>query len=142
MVWVGSLFVNGGTESLEPVVQFTGERNRHVRRPERRHHLEARLLQIPDAVEAEDREPSKWSGAEIIDIGVALGVHPREPPTAPIGEPPTEQPGLNSGFILHVLLAAHHDQGVDWIRHPPDPWYPLGHRISIASASDTGLEAT
>ena len=77
-----------------------------------------------------NRESPQGTGAEIIDVGVALGVHPREPPTAPIGETTTEQLGLDSGIILHVVLAAHHDQGVDRNRHPPDPWYPLGHWIS------------
>lgn len=130
MVRVGSLFVNGSSESLEPVVQFAGERDRDVRCSERRHHLEARLLQISDAVEAEDREPSKRPGTEIIDIGVALGVHPREPPAAPIGETTTEQLGLDSGVVVVQILAAHHDAYVG------RQWRPTDARYSLADSDD------
>lgn len=127
MVRVGSSFVNGSSQPLEPVAQFAGERDRHVRRPERRRHLEARLLQISDAVEAEDREPSKRTGSEIVDICVALGVHGREPPTTPVGETATEPHGLHRGVIRHELLAAHHDHRIDRDRRPPDARKALGH---------------
>lgn len=33
MVGIGSSFVNGSSESLEPVVQFAGERDRDPREP-------------------------------------------------------------------------------------------------------------
>jgi hypothetical protein len=65
MVWVGSLFVNGSSESLEPIVEFAGERDRDVWRSERRNHLKSSRFQVGDRVDRQDREPSRRTGAGV-----------------------------------------------------------------------------
>jgi len=47
MVRVETLFVNGASESFEPVGEVAGEPDRHVRCTEGRHHLEPGCLQRP-----------------------------------------------------------------------------------------------
>lgn len=74
MVRVGSLFVDSGPESLDPVGQLADERDRHMRCPERRNHVEVRCFQVDHAVDAEDGEPPQRARAEVIDLGVGLGV--------------------------------------------------------------------
>lgn len=113
MVRVRSLVVNRGSEPVDPVVEPAGERDRDVRRPKGRDHLEACVLEIPNAVDAEDGEPPERSGAEVIDVGVTLRVQSGEAPSVPVRKSTAEPLRLERGIVIEELLASHHDDRID-----------------------------